>query len=122
MQTNAERTHTAVPRPEPGTKAAAKRELQLRSLPENLQPKRVRRRSHAQQCKGLVAAEGKSEGEQSGVSKGPELNPDGAERSRFGGEPEREPGWATELEKRAQVIWLCAAGAGSRSERTSEAD
>lgn len=73
MRTNAERTHTAVPRPEPGAKAAAKRELQLRSLPEHLQPKR---------CKGLVAAEGKSEGEQSGLSGGPELNPDGAEQGK----------------------------------------
>ena len=82
MRPDAERTHTAVLRPEPSTKAAAERELQLRSPPKHLQPKRVRRRSHAQQSKGLVAAEGKSEGEQSGVSKGPELNPDGAEQGK----------------------------------------
>ena len=37
---------------------------------------------YAQQSKGLVAAEGKSEGEQSGAREGPELNPDEAERSR----------------------------------------
>ena len=58
MRTNAERTHTAVPRPEPSTKAAAERELQLRSLPEHLQPKRVRRRSHAQQRTGAGSGGG----------------------------------------------------------------
>ena len=108
MRTNAERTHTAVPRPEPGTKAAAKRELQLRSLPEHLQPKR---------SKGLVAAEGKSEGDQSGLSGGPELNPDGAERSRV----ERRTGAEAGLgDRAAKADWRRIRRSGAPQKRAQE--
>ena len=72
--------------PEPDAKAAAKRELQLQSLPEHLQPKR---------SKGLAAAEGGAEKRGRSI-RAEAQEEDLAVRSAGRSTTEREPGWSTE--------------------------